>query len=117
MSAEQSGEVGDRDQRAVCERSLRVDRLVRRRTSVRTEAMTAYVRSLDRPTRIAIAFASAMLFVSTWMFAMSSIGMRWNRPLLVAPLALLGFFLQPRSELTKDRRGRLSSTGILLICA
>ncbi len=75
--------------------------------------MTAYVRSLDLAARIAIAFAGAMLVASAAMFAMSTAGIAWNRPILIAILLLWS-----ASALAGARaRGGRNPLGILIICA
>src|SRR3977135_3188413 len=58
-----------------------------------------YVRSLDWPARIGIAFAGGMLIASALMFATSLLHVRWSRPLLIGmvlPAVIAGVLLAMR---------------------
>jgi hypothetical protein len=85
-----------------------------------------YVRSLDWPARIGIAFAGGMLIASVLMFATSLLHVLWSRSLLIGlmlPAVIAGVALafmedrRPRLSSASDRRGRLSSIAVIALTA
>ena len=79
-----------------------------------------YVRSLDWPARIGIAFAGGMLIGSVLMFAMSVLHVRWSQPLLIGmvlPAVIVGGVFAMRRGAPAPSPAGAGATWILAVIA